>query len=216
MRDFHGLATCDGSTRQMVLDFSLHVAQGNMDQAFRCIRSIQSDGVWQNLAKMCVHTGRLDVARVCLGHMKKARSVRALRKAMADSTLENDAKVAVLAIELDMIEEAESLYKKCGRYDLLNRLLQACGRFDDALKIAEQLDRVHLKNTYYKYAEHLKGEGEVQQALNYYGKANNPTHNVTQMLIEDPVALRVNTLMFSLEIRNLAKIVFSEIYANHN
>lgn len=191
MRDFHGLATCDDTTRLMVLDFSLHVAQGNMDQAFRCIRSIQSDGVWQNLAKMCVHTGRLDVARVCLGHMKKARSVRALRKALADNTLEDDAKVAVLAIELDMIEEAEALYKKCGRYDLLNRLLQASGRFDDALKIAEQLDRVHLKNTYYKYAEHLKAEGNIPEALNYYGKANNPTHNVTQMLIEDPAVLRV-------------------------
>ncbi|XP_037026669.1 intraflagellar transport protein 140 homolog [Bradysia coprophila] len=190
MRDFLGLATCDDASRRMVLDFSLHVAQGNMDQAFRCIRSIQSDGVWQNLATMCVHTGRLDVARVCLGHMKKARSVRALRKAMADSTLEDDAKVAVLAIELDMIEEAEALYKKCGRYDLLNRLLQASGRFDDALTIAEQLDRVHLKNTYYKYAEHLKAEGNIQEALNYYGKANNPTHNVTQMLIEDPAVLR--------------------------
>ncbi|KAJ6640265.1 Intraflagellar transport protein 140 like [Pseudolycoriella hygida] len=203
MGDFHGLTKCDTSTRQMVIDFSLHVVQGNMDQAFRCIRSIQSDGVWQNLAKMCVHTGRLDVARVCLGHMKKARSVRALRKALADNTLENEAKVAVLAIELDMIDDAEALYKKCGRYDLLNKLLQACGRFEDALKIAEQLDRVHLKNTYYKYAEHLKGEGDILEALNYYGKANNPTHNVTQMLIEDPVALR--NYMQSTSDKNLLK-----------
>lgn len=80
---------------------------------------------------MCVQTGRLDVARVCLGHLKKARSVRALRLAMEDDSLEDDAKTAILAIELNMIEEAENLYKKCGRYDLLNKLLQACGRFEE-------------------------------------------------------------------------------------
>lgn len=50
---------------------------------------------------------------------------------MADNTLEPEAKTAVLAIELGMIEEAESLYKRCGRYDLLNKLLQAAGRFEE-------------------------------------------------------------------------------------
>lgn len=87
-----------------------------------------------NLAKMCVSTGRLDVAKVCLGHLKKARSVRALRLAMADDTLEPEAKTAVLAIELNMIEEAKELYRRCGRYDLLNRLCQACGHYDEVMK----------------------------------------------------------------------------------
>lgn len=115
----------------------------------RCIKSIQSEAVWRNLAQMCVHTGRLDVAKVCLGHLKRASSVRALRKAIEDDTLEEDAKIAVLAIELDMIEEAEALYKKCGRYDLLNRLLQACGRFEEVrlCQISLKIKRF-LKNWY--------------------------------------------------------------------
>jgi intraflagellar transport protein 140 len=138
LRDFIGLENTDDATRKMVLDFSLNVAQGNLDQAFFCIRSLTSEAVWHNLARMCVQTGRLDVAKICLGHLKKARSVRAVRKAMEDQTLENDAKTAVLAIELGMIDEAENLYKKCGRFDLLNQLLQNCGRFEEALKIAEQ------------------------------------------------------------------------------
>jgi len=142
---------------------------------------------------MCVQTGRLDVAKVCLGHLKRACSVRALRKAIDDESLEDEAKVAVLAIELGMLDEAEMLYKKCGRFDLLNRLLQASGKFEEALQIAEQCDRVHLKNTYYTYAEWLRDQGDVQNALIYFDKSNNPTHNVTQMLMEDPVALRVNT-----------------------
>ena len=192
----------------MILDFSLLVAEGNMDMAFRCIRSIQSESVWSNLARMCVQTGRLDVAKVCLGHMKKARSVKALRKAMEDTTLEEDAKVAILAIELDMIEEAEALYKKCGRYDLLNRLLQACGRFDEALVIAEQLDRVHLKNTYFKYAEYLKEQGNVTGALEYYDKCNNATHNITQMLMEDPASLKVSTVFIKQTIQIITSTIF--------
>lgn len=118
--------------------FSLNVSLGNLDHAFFCIRSLQSEAVWNNLARMCIQTNRLDVAKICLGHLKKARSVRAVRKAMEDQTLEPEAKTAVLAIELGMIEEAENLYKKCGRFDLLNQLLQNCGRFEEALKIAEQ------------------------------------------------------------------------------
>lgn len=74
---------CDASTRKMVLDFGFWLAQGEMDKAFRylslsvysvmvrhliyvsqfpflfsCIRSIQSETVWMNLAKMCVQTGQ--------------------------------------------------------------------------------------------------------------------------------------------------------------
>lgn len=162
-----------------------------MDEAFRCIRSIQSKTIWENLAKKCVYTGRLDVAKICLGNLKRALSVRALRIAMADETLELDAKIAVLAIELDMIPEAESLYKKCGRYDLLNELLQACGRFEEALQIAERLDRVHLKNTYFEYAEWLKENGDINNAMIYYDKSNNVAHNITQMLIDEPSLLKV-------------------------
>lgn len=118
--------------------------------------------------------------------------MRALRIAMEDETLEPEAKIAVLAIELNMIAEAEALYKKCGRYDLLNELLQACGRFDEALQIVERLDRVHLKNTYFQYAEWLKEQGDINHALIYYGKSNNSSHNITQMLINEPVLLKVS------------------------
>ena len=80
---------------------------------------------------MCVQTRRLDVAKVCLGQLKRATSARALRLAMQNDTLAEEAKVAVLAIELDMIEEAVALYKSCGRYDLLNRLYQSAGKFEE-------------------------------------------------------------------------------------
>lgn len=192
LNNFTGIAVSNDTNRKHILDFSIYIADGKMDEAFRCIRSIQSDVVWENLARKCVQTGRLDVAKVCLGNLKRALSVRALRLAMDDDTLEQDAKVAVLAIELRMIPEAEALYKKCGRYDLLNQLLQACGRYEEALQIAERLDRVHLKNTYFEYAEWLKENGDINNAMLYYSKANNAAHNISQMLIDEPKLLKVH------------------------
>ncbi|XP_049537307.1 intraflagellar transport protein 140 homolog [Anopheles darlingi] len=190
LRDFKGLEECDLATRDMVLNFSLNVAQENMDQAFSCIRSLRSDTVWMNLAKLCVQTGRLDVAKVCLGHLRRARSVRALRRALDDASLEQEARVAVLAIELGMVSEAEALYKRCGRYDLLNKLYQASGRYEEALEVAEHFDRVHLRNTYHRYAEWLKENGQTQKAIECYERTSSLLHTVSQLLIDDPVALK--------------------------
>ena len=50
-----------------------------------------------------------------------------------------------VAVQLGQLDEAERLYAECGRYDLLNELLQASGEWDRALKMAEDKDRIHLK-----------------------------------------------------------------------
>ncbi|EDW03430.1 intraflagellar transport protein 140 homolog [Drosophila grimshawi] len=190
LKDFTDLQQCDANTRRQVLNFSLHVAEGQMDLAFRCVRSIQSKVIWTNLAKMCVHTSRLDVAKVCMGHLEQARSVRALRQAMEDDDLEPEAKVAVLAIELGMVEEAKQLYKRCKRFDLLNKLLQATGQLDEALQVAESEDRIHLKHTYYQKAQALRDRGDIQGALEFYEKTQNPVQNITQLLLENPMAMK--------------------------
>jgi intraflagellar transport protein 140 len=51
------------------------------------------------MAKMCVKTKRLDVALVCLGHMKHALGAIQLKKAMQREP-ELDAQVATLAMHL--------------------------------------------------------------------------------------------------------------------
>ncbi|ERE69163.1 putative intraflagellar transport protein, partial [Cricetulus griseus] len=53
------------------------------------------------MARMCVKTQRLDVAKVCLGNMGHARGARALREAEREPELE--ARVAMLAIQLGML-----------------------------------------------------------------------------------------------------------------
>ncbi|KAJ7427732.1 intraflagellar transport protein 140 [Willisornis vidua] len=151
------------------------------------LNSRYSEAVWESMARMCVRTQRLDVARVCLGHMGHARGAKALREAQQEP--EPEARVAVLAIQLGMLEDAERLYKACQRYDLLNKFYQASNQWQKALETAENQDRVHLRTTYYNYAKHLEATGEQSLALTHYEKSDTHRFEVPRMLSEDLQAL---------------------------
>ncbi|XP_036136564.1 intraflagellar transport protein 140 homolog [Molossus molossus] len=189
LRDFVGLEDCDKTTRNAMINFSFFIAVGDMDEAFKSIKLIKSEAVWENMARMCVKTQRLDVAKVCLGNMGHARGARALREAEKEPELE--ARVAVLAIQLGMLEEAEQLYKKCKRYDLLNQLYQASGQWQKAIEVAELHDRVHLRTTYYNYAKHLEASADCSLALSYYEKSDTHRFEVPRMLSEDLQSLEL-------------------------
>ncbi|XP_013795392.1 intraflagellar transport protein 140 homolog [Apteryx mantelli] len=187
MRDFVGLGDCDKTTRDAMLNFSFHLTAGDMDEAFRSIKLIKSEAVWENMARMCVKTQRLDVAKICLGNMGHARGAKALRE--AEQEPEQEARVAVLAIQLGMLEDAERLYKSCKRYDLLNKFYQASNQWQKAIETAERHDRVHLRTTYYNYAKHLEAAGEHGLALTHYEKSDTHRFEVPRMLSEDLQAL---------------------------
>nr|XP_060642367.1 intraflagellar transport protein 140 homolog isoform X1 [Anolis sagrei ordinatus]XP_060642368.1 intraflagellar transport protein 140 homolog isoform X1 [Anolis sagrei ordinatus] len=187
MRDFVGLEECDKSTLDAVLNFSLYLTIGDMDEAFKSIKLIKSEAVWENMARMCVKTQRLDVARVCLGNMGHAQGAKALRE--AEQEPEQEARVAMLAIQLGMLEDAERLYKQCKRYDLLNKFYQASNQWQKAMEVAEAHDRVHLRTTYYNYAKHLEATADLSLALTYYEKSDTHKFEVPRMLSEDLQAL---------------------------
>ncbi|XP_049758868.1 intraflagellar transport protein 140 homolog isoform X2 [Elephas maximus indicus] len=189
LRDFVGLEDCDRPTRDAMLNFSFFVTIGDMDEAFKSIKLIKSEAVWENMARMCVKTQRLDVAHVCLGNMGHARGARALREAQQEPELE--AHVAMLAVQLGMLEDAERLYKKCRRYDLLNKFYQASGQWQKAVEVAEWHDRVHLRTTYYNYAKHLEASADCNLALSYYEKSDTHRFEVPRMLVEDLQSLEL-------------------------
>ncbi|XP_059152845.1 intraflagellar transport protein 140 homolog [Physella acuta] len=184
MRDFVGLEKSDKGTRDAMMNFSFYLTVGNMDEAFKAIKLIKSESVWENMAKMCVKSRRLDVASVCLGNMGHARGAKALREAMAEPEL--DARVAVLAIHLGLHEDAERLLRNCKRYDLLNEFYQNRGQWQKALETAEMYDRIHLRTTFYNYARHLEDEGDTTAAIPNYEKSETHKFEVPRMLIDDP------------------------------
>jgi intraflagellar transport protein 140 len=76
LRDFVGLEEVNEEVKRDLLNFSYYLTVGNMDEAYRAVKTIQSDSIWENMAKMCVKTRRLDVAEVCLGNMQNARGAK--------------------------------------------------------------------------------------------------------------------------------------------
>ncbi|GLD57482.1 intraflagellar transport protein 140 homolog [Lates japonicus] len=141
------------------------------------------------MARMCVKTRRLDVARVCLGNMGNARAAKALKEAEAEP--EPEAQVAMLAIQLGMLEDAEKLYKSCQRYDLLNNFYQASGQWQQALETAEIHDRIHLRTTYYSYAKYLESMGDKTLARAYYENSDTHRVEVPRMLQDDTSNLEI-------------------------
>ncbi|KAK2157995.1 hypothetical protein LSH36_179g04000 [Paralvinella palmiformis] len=187
MRDFYGLENADSSAQEAMMNFSYYLTIGNMDEAFKAIKLIKSESVWENMAKMCVKTRRLDVATVCLGNMAHARGAKFLREATKQPEL--DARVAALAMQLGLQEDAERLLKSAQRYDLLNQFYQANGQWNKALETAEMYDRIHLRTTYYNYAKYLESKGDISAAIPNYEKSDTHRFEVPRMLFDEPQAL---------------------------
>eukprot|EP01029_Cantina_marsupialis_P023024 TRINITY_DN5683_c0_g1_i1.p1 TRINITY_DN5683_c0_g1~~TRINITY_DN5683_c0_g1_i1.p1 ORF type:complete len:1397 (+),score=419.46 TRINITY_DN5683_c0_g1_i1:393-4193(+) len=182
MRDFESLGDdLDPDTRRALLDFSYHISIGNMDAAYRAVKVIQNPSVWENMAHMCIKSKRLDVAEVCLANMGHARGSRAVRLTKQNEP-EREAAIAMVAIQIGLIDDAEKLYKQCGRYDLLNKLYQSTGNWSRALEIAQKDDRLHLRNTHYRYARSLEASGDLAGAIQHYESAKTHKRDATRML----------------------------------
>lgn len=180
MKDFVGLEHVDDAVRKAIMNFSHFLAVGNMDEAYNSVRNIKNNTVWQNMAQMCVKTKRLDVAMVCLGNMRFARGAKAARE--TENEKELDARLAMVAIQLNMIDDAKELYKSCGRYDLLCKLHQSCGEWDEAIEVAQKYNRINLKNTHFAYAKHLELIGQVDLAIKHFIESGTHKTEVPRML----------------------------------
>ena len=182
MRDFVGLDHVDTNTRVALLDFSYNLTLGKLDEAYRSVKLIDSPAIWETMAQMCVKTKRLDVAEVCLGNMGNARGAAAVRQSKKDGCI--DASVGTLAIQLGLLDDASRLFREANRYDLLNRLYQSAGLWDKAIKVATTHDRIHLKNTHFRYAQHMESVGETAAAIEHYELSETARAEVPRMLYQ--------------------------------
>ena len=150
--------------------------------------------VWRNMARLCLQTRRVDVAELCLGHMGHVRGLTAVREAAAtasacpslppSSSSSTDVSLAMVAIQLGLLKEAAALYTHANRFDLLNRMYQAAGQWEEALRVAETEDRLHLKTTHFEYARQLEGVGEWEKAVGHYEKSGAQAREVPRMLLK--------------------------------
>ena len=55
LRDFAGLEMTDKKTKDAIVNFSIYLSIGNMDEAFKSIKSIKSEHVWENMVNLIFH-----------------------------------------------------------------------------------------------------------------------------------------------------------------
>lgn len=68
-------------------------------------------------------------------------------------------------------------------------LYQSRGQWDKAIKLAEDKDRIHLRNTYHKYAQYLEAKADTDNAIKMYERADTHRYQVPRMLLDDYLAL---------------------------
>ena len=180
MRDFENLESIDEQTRSAILNFSVHLAYGNLDEAYNSVRNIENASVWESMAQMCVKTKRIDVAQICLGNMRFARGAKAVRLACSTEA-EPEAQVAMVAIQLNMLEDAKRLYREAGRWDLLTKLLEACGDWEEALRTAREHDMINFGCLNYKIAQYYEYSGELSLAIQHYEDSGTAEREVPRM-----------------------------------
>ncbi|GMR36268.1 hypothetical protein PMAYCL1PPCAC_06463, partial [Pristionchus mayeri] len=184
LQEFAGIEESDSASRDAMLNFCLFLTLGRIDDAFKSIKFIRSEKVWQQMASMSVKARRLDVATVCLGHMGEARAAASLRRAAGRGETEKE-RCALLAIYLGMLDEAESLYISCRRWDMVVKMFVARLKWAEALKIAGQHTRIDEKRLYHQYAKSLEEKGDIQGAIENYERAGTHIREVTRMLCRD-------------------------------
>ena len=192
MRDFEGLRGIDDNVKAALLEVSFNLSLGKLDEAYRAVKLIDSPAIWENMANKCVKTKRIDVAEVCLGNMRNARGAAALRKVRAEPDVNLEAQAGVLALQLGQLDDAAKLFVEGKRYDYLNRMYQAAGQWEKAVRVANTTDRLHLKSTHFQYAKYLESIGNVDSAIDHYERSDT-------FRVEVPRMMYHNDMMDSLE-----------------
>ncbi|CAM6098880.1 unnamed protein product [Calypogeia fissa] len=180
MRDFVDLEVVDTRTMAVLVEFNYSLAEGNVDDAYKAVNHITDKQIWQSIASVCVKTKRVEVALHCFAKMGWSSASAFVRASYNEPEVET--RVAAVAIQLGLINEAQEFYIECNRYDLLNQLYQTCGMWEKAIEVASKHDHVHLKQTLHAHAKHLESAGNLKDAIHHFELSGTHRSEVPRML----------------------------------
>ena len=178
---FQGLERIDDVIKSSLVEFTILMSCGKLDEAYKIVKNIKSENIWENMAHICIKTKRLDVLEVCLSNMRFERGIRAFRENRHEK--EPEAKLAMVAMHLNMIDEAKELLKNVNRWDVLIKFYICIGEYDKAIETAKTNDRIDLQNTYFRIAEHYEKLDQIDDAIKYYKLSNCGDREIPRMLI---------------------------------
>lgn len=188
IHEFEDMPEHDAGTVKQVVDFLYFMTIGYLEKAVVVgtgLTSGKSSVIWDSLAKVCVARKRPDVGAVCLGKMGNIKGALMMRKVMNDNNMDDTCKVAVLAVNLGMIEEAEELFREAQRPDLITRLISAKeGGLSDITNGSHEGENILLvKSAQHKLAKVLWSNGETNSALKLFESAGTLVPHVPRTLV---------------------------------
>ena len=181
MQFFQGLDKIDEEITKSLIEFSLLMSCGKLDEAYKIVKNIKTANIWENMAHICIKTKRLDVLEVCLSNMRFERGIKVFRESRHEK--EPEAKLAKVAMHLNLIDDAKKLLKEVNRWDVLIKFYICIGEYEKAIETAKENDRIDLQNTYYRIAQHYEKIGEIDEAINYYKLSGSGNKEIPRMLI---------------------------------
>ena len=184
---FEGLDNADDASRKALMELNFHLATGDIDAAFNSIRGIDNKNTWRSLAQTCAQMRRIDLCDLCFGKMEDGGSAMLLSRAKETDGSEQGSMV-VVDTQLGMYDEAKAIAKESRRFDLLAELHQSLGEWQDAMKIVNASDRIHMKARTYQYARSLEVRGDVEEAIKMYETSGTIEYELPR------VALQANDL----------------------
>ncbi|KAL7515538.1 hypothetical protein ACHAXN_013421 [Cyclotella atomus] len=181
MTGFVGLEDESPLVLAALIDFSFY-SIGDVDKSLEALQYVKSPNAWKNLAPICISMKRLDLVKSCLSNVASQEGLAEFELAQKEPEVE--CAFAFAAIQFGLYDTAKEFYIECNRHDLLNQLLQKLGQWDDAMKVAEGNDRLHLDLTRYNFARSLESKGELDMAMSILGKDAKKSAKFKQLVQE--------------------------------
>jgi len=178
---FAGMSDITPEIKKALIEFSILMSAGKIDDAYKMVKNIKSKNIWENIASVCIKTKKLDVLEICLSNMRFAIGIKALRESSHEKEVE--VRLASVAMHLGMIEQAKDLLEEVKRYDILIRFFISIGEYDKAIDIAQTKNRINLQNTYYRIAQHYERSDNVEKAMEFYKLSLCGNREIPRMLI---------------------------------
>ena len=183
LKEYQGLQDEPLNVIKMITDFCYNLSLGFVEEAMKGIKLIKNEAVWESMARMCLKTGKIKLAKLCLGKLKNARGLRTV--SYYSSHLEEEEQLILIALQFGLIEEAKDMAVSSNSYSFLNKVLQSAGKWDKALEIAASKDRLSLPSTFFQFGDHLSTIGDKIGAVAAYEKSNASRSHVLRMFLDD-------------------------------
>ena len=134
-----------------------------------------NENLWLSLARISVKCRNVEMGLYCMGRLKNVRVIRdvknELRARNASSETRNSLALAVLAMNLNLFQEAEELFKTSDHNLKLVQYYQARNDWSVALKTIEKLNE---RSVFYDCAKYYENElNDIDLAVRYYELSNN-------------------------------------------